>query len=542
MSASTTPSEKRPSSTAGKYSVRSIRRRGAVLAVVLAVVLGGAAFLVLESRPPSFTASAALLASQSGPSAGNLKIITPSRVDPTVYETALTDGGVARAALVRLAGGQPGQHEVDRFLRSVKVRIQKNDASSVITITATEPTAALAARAANLLADGLVAWDRDRARQTVARSIDALKSSIKDIDAQLAGTGGGPDLTAGQRQTLTDLRAQRVRQLAAAQAAGDSAVAMGLLEPLGTASPPDRADSSRIAFFILIAAVLGLILGYGLAFVQWAVDPRVRTRDDLVALVGRPVLAEFPVGPNASSQEISEAANFLRSAALLAIRSPQRAAIAITSPMDNRDKEGVVVSLAESTARAGYRTLLVDADLRKPSTNYGLELSQVEAPPLEVYLENPSVAYRPARIGIGRKRSYDFVPSFTSALYPVELLNRGFGTVLDAWRESYDVIIVDCPPVLPFADTIAIAPLCDGLLLCAREGETSRHDVAESLERLDQLNLALVGSVLTSGRSERRRSSAVGAQTLDPYDTLSPKPGKQKGMTNVTVRQRRTGR
>lgn len=529
----------------------TILRRGGVHAVVLAAVFAGAAFLLVATRPPSFTASVALLASQAGPSAGNLDIVTPSRVDPSVYQTALADGGVARSALSGLLGRAPTQNEVDRFLRRVKVRIQKNDASSVIQLAVTEPTAAFAADAANALADGLAAWDRERARKSVARSIAALQSSISDIDAQLAGTAGGPALTAGQRQTLGALREQRARQLASAQAANESAIVVGLLDPLAVAAPPDRPDTSKLPFFMVVAALFGLGLGYGTAYVEWALDPRIRGRDDLVALAGRPVLAEFPVGPKAGARQVNEAANVMRSAALLAMHSPQKLAIAVTSPADIREKEGVAINLAESTARSGYRTLLVDADLRKPSATYGLDLSEVEAPPLEVYLENTTVAYKPVRIGLGRKRSYDFVPSFTSALYPVELLNRGFGTLLDDWRESYDVVIVDCPPVLPFADTLAIAPLCDGLMLCARQGETNRRDVAECLARLDQLDLTLVGSVLTSGRSPRQRRgaaadddgvAAAGTQALDPYDTLSNKPGQQPGMTNVTVRQRKAGR
>ena len=555
MSASTTPQEKRTAPTTGKDSVLSILRRGGVLAVTLAVVFAGAAFLLVRSGPPAFTASVALLASQAGPSAGNLDIITPSRVDPSVYETALADGGVARAALNGLLGHPPTQREVDRFLRTVKVRIQKNDASSVILLAATERSAAFAAAAVNALADGLAAWDRDRARQSVARSIAALESSIADIDAQLAGTAGGPALTAGQRQTLGELRGQRARQLAAARTANESAIVVGLLDPLAVAAPPDRPDGSKWPFFTLVAALFGLLLGYGATFVGWMLDPRIRGRDDLVALAGRPVLAELPVGSKAGAQQVSEAANFMRSAALLAMNSPQQFAIAITSATDSREKEGVAVNLAESTARSGYRTLLVDADLRKPSVTYGLDLSEVEAPPLEVYLENTAVAYEPVRIPIGRKRAYDFVPSFTSALYPVELLNRGFGTLLAAWRESYDVVIVDCPPVLPFADTLSIAPLCDGLMLCARQGETHRRDVAECLERLDQLDLTLVGSVLTTGRSPRKRrgaaaesASAGTADThgLDPYETLGHKPGRKPdqnpGMTNVTVRQRKAGR
>ncbi len=537
MGSQPAPPDFRTTVPPGAAGVLAVLRRGTWFALVLAAIAGGATYLFASSAPPRYTASVTVLASQTGPHGGDLPVLRPATVDPSVYQTALREGGVAAGALADLLGRQPDGGQLARFQREIRMTTQQNDASSLLTISVTEHDPAFAARAANALADALVTWDRDRARESVARSIAALRQSIRQIDARL--NGGGPPLTDPQRQELTGLRQQRQHQLDAAQAANDSAVVVGLLVPLSQAAPPQVPSGPKVTFLTLLAAILGLLAGYGVTAIERSTDRHLRDREDLRALGGGPVLAEFPPARRATPQQTAEAASFLRSGALRGLGAPPLS-LAICSARSLDEKAGVTVSLAESVARSGFRTLLVDADLRQPSTSYGLDVSRVKVPPLEVYLENPNVKYQPASVPIGRKRAYDFVPSFTSASYPVELLNRSFGGLLEAWRETYDVIIVDCPPVLPFADTLAVAPLCDGLVLCARRGVTTRRDMQACLERLGQLDVTIVGTALlgvadTRGRqADRLRAAATaGQQAIDPYRTLSQGPG----LANVRVEE-----
>jgi Mrp family chromosome partitioning ATPase len=522
--------------------VLNLLRRGTWFALLLAAVTSGTAYLITSTAPPRYTAAVTVLVSQTGPRGGDLSILTPARVDPSVYQTALDEGGVASSALASLLGKQPDKRELRSFQREIRMTTQQNDTSSLLTIGVTDRNPTFAAHAANALADALATWDRNRAQQSVTRSIAALRQSVQEIDARLSGQG--TPLTAQQQAELTALRQQRQRQLDAGQAANASAVVVGLLTPHSRAARPDVPSGPKVAFLTLVAAILGLLVGYCIVAVARLFDTQVRHLEDLYLLSDLPVLAEFAGAREATPQKTSDAASFLLSGAIRGLGGPP-VVVAVTSSQFVVEKARVTINLAESAARSGYRTLLVDADLRRPSTSYGLDVSQVTATPLEVYLENPAVSYQPASVPIGGNLAYDFVPSFTSATYPVELLSRNFGKLLAAWREAYDIIIVDCPPVLPFAETLAIAPLCDGLVLSARRGATSRRNLRESLERLRQFDVELVGTVFLADvpasfrrNGFRARGTAGGdRQAIDPYRTLTQGPN----ITNVRVKEHHNG-
>lgn len=527
--------------TIGLQDVLRFVRRGLWLAALLAVAAGGAAYLYARNAAPTYEATVALLASSSSSGYASLGLVTPPPVDPAVYQTAVLEGPIARDALGKVLGSQPTDAQLQRFVEDIHIVVQKQDISSVLRISVDNADPKFAAAAANTLSNSLINWDIDRARQTVTRSIAALQQSIADIDGLLnSGVENGQPLSDARRQALTTLRQQRAQELATARARSESSVMVGLLEPLSTATVPTEPVGPKVAFKTAVAALLGIALAYGMLFIRWTLDPRVRGRDEIAALSGLPILAEFPTPARGSHRLSVEAANFLRSSLMAAVGREQPIALAVTTPRSTDDKEGVSMSLAASLARAGYRTLLVDADLRHPSTTYGLDISQISTPPLEVYLESPHLDFSPVTVTIGGKYSFDFVPSFTAAQYPVELLNRGLWPWLDAWRTSYDVILVDCPPVLPFADTLTVAPMCSGLLMCTGNDSTTRKELSDSLGLLRQNEVHLFGMVLTRVRSTRvtrramdpRNGQAV-RETPDPYKTLS------QGATNVQVKERK---
>lgn len=515
-------------------------RRGFWLAVLLGVVAGGAAFLYARRAAPTYEATVALLASSSNSGYASLGLVTPPPVDPAVYQTAVLEGSVARGALTKVLGQPPTDQRLKGFVEHIHIVVQKQAISSVLRISVDSSDPKFAAAAANTLSNSLINWDIDRARQTVTRSIAALQQSIADIDAVLSsGVENGQPINDARKQALSAQRQQRVQELATARARSESSVMVGLLEPLSTATVPTDPTGPKASFKTAVAALLGIALAYGMLLIRWTLDPRVRGREEIGALTGLPILAEFPT-PARGSQRLSvEAANFLRSGLMSAVARDHPLALAVTTPRSTDDKDGVSMSLAASLARAGYRTLLVDADLRHPSTTYGLDISQISTPPLEVYLESPHVDFSPVTVTIGGKHGFDFVPSYTAAQYPVELLNRGLWHWLDTWRTTYDVILVDCPPVLPFADTLTVAPMCSGLLMCTSSDNTTRKELADSLSLLRQNEVHLFGIVLTQVRANRRTRRAYRAgegpsirETPDPYKTLSQRTA------NVQVKER----
>ncbi|MEJ2358657.1 MAG: CpsD/CapB family tyrosine-protein kinase, partial [Deinococcales bacterium] len=254
-------------------------------------------------------------------------------------------------------------------------------------------------------------------------------------------------------------------------------------EPLAVASPPTDAVGPRVVFRTFVALVLGLFGAYGWLFTRWSLDPHVRGRDDLGVLGAGPVLGEFPRRARQERTLSAEAANFLRASVLVASRYRSPLVVAVTSAESGAERAGVAWSLAESFARAGDRVLLVDGDLRGPGVTATLGGSSREAPTLANHLEEPHLDLPPTPVGVDARTSFDFIPSAGASASPVELLGRGLADKLEAWRHDYDLIVVDAPPVLRYADALTIAPLCTGLVLCAGVGHSRRDRVRDGVTR-----------------------------------------------------------
>jgi len=503
--------------------VLAFLRRGALLALFAAAVAGATAFLVTSNADPTYRASIALVASQPGSGFGTLDVVAPPPVDPAVYRSALMEGNIVGDALLRLNGQRPSERELELFLRTMRVSVENQQISSVIRIEIDHRDPVYAADAANAISDELIAWDRERARRTLTRGVEEIERAIRQIDAELTG-----ELTSDRRAALTSLRQQRAQELSAAVSTASSAFVVGLLEPLRTASPPERAIGPRMVFSTVVAVLLGLVGGYGLLFVRSALDTRLGDRDAVTDLTGLPVLAEFAPRRRGARRLSAEVASFLRTNLLLATRNTKPRIIVITSPVSESEKDGVAVALADSFARGGNRTLLVDADLRHPATTAWLDVVPSHAAPFEVYLANPDRRYLPVSVAVAQKRTFDFVPSFTSARFPVELLNEGLPAQLDAWRDAYDVIILDATPVIPFADTLAIAPLATGVVVSASGRRTSREQMREAIHSLDRDGVQVLGVVLTERNAPRRRlrededMAVTEEEAVDPYKTAVP--------------------
>ena len=503
--------------------VLSFLRRGAVVALFVAVAAGATAYLTATNTAPTYRASIALVASQPGSGFGTLDVVAPPPVDPAVYRTAVMEGSIVGDALLRMDGQRPTERQLALFLRTMRVSVENHLISSVLRIEVDHRDPVYAADAANAISDELIAWDRERARRTLTRGVEEIERAIRQIDAELTG-----ELTADRRAALTSLREQRAQELSAAVSTASSAFVVGLLEPLRIASPPERAIAPRVVFSTVVALFLGLVGGYGLVFVRGALDTRLGDRDAVADLTGLPVLAEFAPRQRGDRRLSAEIASFLRTNLLLATRQAKPRIIVITSPVSEAEKDGVAVALADSFARGGNRTLLVDADLRHPATTAWLDVIPSHAAPFEVYLANPERRYLPVSVAVAQKRTFDFVPSFTSARFPVELLNEGLPAQLEAWRDAYDVIILDATPVIPFADTLAIAPLATGVVVSASGRRTSREQLRESIRSLDRDGVQVLGVVLTERSAPRRPvreegdAAMVEPEAVDSYTTAVP--------------------
>ncbi len=505
----------RPRRRAGTVPDRAALLRTGLAWAFPAAALAAAATLWLSlNQAPSYVASMALLATDRSPIYGDLGVPSPRAIDPTAYRAAVTSGPVARSALTALLGRPPTATELRDLLRATHIEVDARQSSSLIRIHITGHDASLATHEVSALATALMAWEQQRSASSLAQGVTALGNDIDGIRRTLArGTTNGQPLTSGQRASLQSLLAQRTRERDSALVRLDAYVAVGLVTPLGqdaavkvTATHPGTAPKT------LLSAAFAFIATLAAVWLHTVLNPRGRSREEILALTGMPVLGELPLLPGPSLGVDPEAVDLLLAMLQREARAQPPFVVGVTASRHPESKRDVSIKLAASLARAGLRTLLVDADLRQPALAAKLGADPKEAAPLEWHLQNPRLDPTPAILGTDGGRSCDFVPTFTPAEFPQELLERSLEPRVASWAQRYDAVVIEGPPALPFADMMTIARSCSAVVLCADPARTRPEDIVRSRELLERSSAGFVGLALTG---PAQRAPAAGRRLDD---------------------------
>jgi len=167
--------------------------------------------------------------------------------------------------------------------------------------------------------------------------------------------------------------------------------------------------------------------------------------------------------------------------------------VLITSTIPEEGKSLVSVNLAGVLARRKERVLLIEGDLRRPTTGEQLGLGRLTglAEWLQAGLETPSNIYHLTGPG------FWIMPAGDPPANPLELMQSGkLSKLMGQLTALFDWIIVDSPPLLPLADTTVWARQTDGILLVTREGKTEKGPLQrglESIRKSDLLGIVLNG-------------------------------------------------
>jgi Mrp family chromosome partitioning ATPase/capsular polysaccharide biosynthesis protein len=297
------------------------------------------------------------------------------------------------------------------------------------------------------------------------------------------------------------------------------------------ASAPGSPTSPKPPRDIAAATVFGFLLGLGIAYGRAALDRRFRDPSAVEEVLDYPVLARLrsdAFGHTGSSHDAEnkklgpldpidgEAFRMLReNLRYLAIDRDLRT-IAVTSAVPEEGKSTVAACLAMANAGAGRRTLLVECDLRRRvlADRFGIE----EAPGLSDYLagrNEPAEVLQTVPVpgatledGIdatwgdedkgGAPQSVVCITAGLPPPRPADVLSsERFTTFLEQVSQAYERVIIDCPPLLPVADTLEIVPRVDAMLLCVRLNSTTRDQARAAKEALDRLPSRPIGLVLT---------------------------------------------
>ncbi len=282
----------------------------------------------------------------------------------------------------------------------------------------------------------------------------------------------------------------------------------------------------------ILAGVLGLLLGVGLAFLWEALDTRIRSTEEIQQRLGLPLLGRLPEPARRAkaksmlltldepSGSYAEAFRVLRTNLEFATLEEPAGMIMVTSAAASEGKSTTCANLAVTLAKAGRRVVLVDLDLRWPSLNMFFDRER-EPGLTDIVLGHVSLdeALEPIVLGSASPNGtthngggtlssqhglLELLPSGPVPPEPSEFLaSDALGDLLADLRRRAELVLIDTPPLLGIGDALALSARVDGLLLVTRL-ETVRRPMLKELRRvLDSCQAAKLGFVLCGGEDER---------------------------------------
>src|SRR5579884_1280105 len=188
-----------------------------------------------------------------------------------------------------------------------------------------------------------------------------------------------------------------------------------------------------------------------------------------------------------------ESIRTLRQSILLPDFDRNLKSLLITSAAPGEGKSTSVIHLAIAHAEQGKKTLIIDADLRRPSVHKKINLEMTTG------LSNVllgEMTWKQALVNTKTWPDLDVLPAGMASRRASDLVGSMMIDILDEAAKEYDLILVDAPPVLGFAEAMQIASAVDGVIVIARAGQTSRKAVGTALATLRRLQTNVIGLVL----------------------------------------------
>src|SRR5208283_1980768 len=188
-----------------------------------------------------------------------------------------------------------------------------------------------------------------------------------------------------------------------------------------------------------------------------------------------------------------EAVRTLRNTILLSDFEQRLRSIVVTSAEPGEGKTTLAVHLAAAHAARGKKTLIVDGDLRRPSVHAKFNIAQHEG--LSNVLTG-ELNWRDVLHSIDGRPNLSILPAGPGSHRAADLIGPRLSELLDEFAKDFDLVILDSPPLLGFAECLQMASAADGVLIISRAGETKRKTVATVVSTLQRIRANIIGVVL----------------------------------------------
>lgn len=512
--------------------MRIARRRG-WLVVLLMIVGGTAAYISSSRQTPEYAASATMLVTPGQvTSTADLGALQASRSLAETYRLLVATGPVLDRAIAEL--NLP--LDSDQLNAMVSTSIVGETQLVEVTVLGTDPE--LAAEIANTIVEeftdyvGELAQDRAELTQTDLDSqIARLEERLAEIDARTEEINASGEVDdAGSQQELADLELGRSNIEESLQTLNTTAITLntemiassalvGLIDP---ADAPTTPVAPRVQRSALLGVFAGLLIGVALVALLEYLDNTVKPEMDTQSITGAPVLAAIASVPKLQSgaaqvfsmarphSNASEAVRMLRTNLEFAAAPNPIVTLTISSPGPSEGKSTVTANLGVVMAQAGFDTVILDADLRRPTQHriFGIE----NARGLTTLLTNPDVSWSDvaAKVALPGLR---LVPTGPLPPNPSDLLSSDrFSHLLANIKADVDLVLIDTPPLLAVSDAMSVAAHTDGVALVATSRKTRVEGLRHAAETVQLAGIRLVGVVMN-----RTRGQAGGGYYYDYY-------------------------
>lgn len=510
-----------------------IARRRWLVILVTALCLGGALVASLLPEPQYRVRAQVLTTGVNDPVA----LIFGSNTAGDLNRQASSQAAFLQSSRMRLEAGRAysgslSSGEVFRVRASAVGTEERNATSSVVELSLISADPVAAAGLVNTYAETYVALrqaeDIERLAETkrhlqalLAESqaeIDQIRGPVDEIEQRLAEPGADVDTLLAQRTVKLEeiqgqldpleLEASRIRGTLSDINLGVELAAGGGAQVLSTAYVPDTPVSPNLPLNLAIGLVIGIFVGSALAFVRDYFDDSVKSKEVVDRVTGVSTLGLIPkVAPGhelvtvtSPTAPAAEAFRLLRtSVKFLGIERNVRV-VQITSPSPGEGKTMVAANLAVAFAQAGDRVVLVGGDLRRPRLEEVVDVPLT--PGLTAVLIGDVTLPQAIQTADGVP-NLSVLPAGYPPPNPSELLSgERARRLIDVLGQTYDVVIIDCPPVLPVTDSLVLARMADTTLLVTSANKTSKRSLTRAVELLRQVDAPLSGTVLNSASAD----------------------------------------
>ena len=352
----------------------------------------------------------------------------------------------------------------------------------------------------------------DRIEATVLESTSLIELKVKDEDAETA-------------RSIADVATSEfIKYIADLETPTEGSTSQITAQVTNQASLNRSQVSPDVLLNMIIAGVIGILVGVALAVAREILDRTIRTADHVADLTESPVLASIGFDNDIKNAPLltdlggfaarTEAFRLLRTNLQFIDLDNQPRCLVITSAVPGEGKTMSSTNLAVALAQTGRNTLIIDADLRRPRVASTLGL-------------DPAVGLTTALVGkteihdaiqVHEPSGLHVLASGAKPPNPTEILQSKITQdLIKRLRSSYDMVIIDAPPLLPVADASVLSTLSDGVIIVVRHGKTTKDQVQEAINRLQQVGGRLYGVVVNMVAKR-----AVGSYYYYYYEESTP--------------------